>query len=208
LLGIGYDIHYSGAGWYMNVLTDEADPTWFALYPGQSINVGKRVRFHKNKYLIAPSSLHYFTWKQSGKKPAFVLLGQLPAGTQDEELVLNICEQLLGTILQALPEKMLPEYLPPGVEVRLPHRGLMVARAMSQGHKSAVNDSWMLYKATNPLTLRFANEYYKVSLEKGRQKQVALHQAPQIETKRMKSKKAHLFREPDVSLGDHLTVMR
>jgi hypothetical protein len=192
----------------MNVLTDEADPTWFALYPGQSMNVGKRVRFHKNNYLVARTSLHYFTWKQSGKKPDFVLLGQLPPGTQDEELVLNIGEQLLGTILQALPEKMLPEYLPPGVEVRLPHRGLMVARAMSQGHRSAVNDSSMLYKSTNPLTMRFVNEYYKVSLEKARQRQVALHQAPQIATKRVKSKKAHLFREPDVSVGDCLIVMR
>jgi hypothetical protein len=68
--------------------------------------------------------------------------------------VLNISEQLLGTILQALPEKVLPEDLPPGVEVCLPHRGLMVARPMSQGHKNAVNDSWMLWKSTNPLTLR------------------------------------------------------
>jgi hypothetical protein len=89
----------------------------------------------------------------------FCSLGQVPAGIEDEELVLNISEQLLGTILQALPEKMLPKYLPPGVEVRLPYRGLMVARPMSQGHKNAANDSWMLWKSTNSLTLQYAKEH-------------------------------------------------
>jgi hypothetical protein len=138
----------------------------------------------------------------------FCSLGQVSAGIEDEELVLNISEQLLGTILQALPEKMLPKYLPPGVEVRLPYRGLMVARPMSQGHKNAANDSWMLWKSTNSLTLQYAKEHYQGRLDIGRQTQVALQQALQIETKRVKSKKAHLFRDPDESLGDCSTVVR
>jgi hypothetical protein len=210
LIGIGGDIHYCGAGWYMDILTDETDQTRWMLYPGQSMDVGKRVRYHKSHHLTASTSLHYFHWNQPGKKPVFVLLGRVPTGLEDEGLVLNIGEQLLGNILQALPEKMLPEYLPPGVEVRLPHRGLMVARPMSQNHREAgrVDDSWMLWKSTNPLTLRYANEVYKASLDRGRQTQVALQQAPQIETKRVKSKKAHLFRDPDETLGDCSTVVR
>jgi hypothetical protein len=139
---------------------------------------------------------------------SFCSLGQVPAGIEDEGLALNISEQLLGTIFQALPEKMLPEYFPPSVEVRLPYRGLMVAGPMSQGHKNAANDSWMLWKSTNPLTLRYAKEHYQGRLDIGRQTQVALQQALQIETKRVKSKKAHLFRDPDESLGDCSTVVR
>jgi hypothetical protein len=53
----------------------------------------------------------------------------------------------------------------------------------------------MLYKASNPLTLQHANVYYNAPLGIGRQPQVALQQSPQIETKRVKSKKAHPFQE-------------
>jgi hypothetical protein len=84
----------------------------------------------------------------------------------------------------------------------------MVARPMSQGHKNAVNDSWMLWKSTNPLTLRYANENYKASLDMGRQTQVDLQQALQIETKRVESKKAHLCRDPDETLGGCSAVVR
>jgi hypothetical protein len=138
----------------------------------------------------------------------FLFPWTVPAGIEDEGLVLNISEQLLGTIFQALPENMLPEYLPPGVEVRLPYRGLMVAGPMSEGHKNAANDSWMLWKSTNPLTLRYANENDKASLDMGRQTQVDLQQALRIETKRVKSKKADLFRDPDKTLGGCSIVVR
>jgi hypothetical protein len=138
----------------------------------------------------------------------FLFPWTVPAGIEDEGLVLNISEQLLGTIFQALPENMLPEYLPPGVEVRLPYRGLMVAGPMSEGHKNAANDSWMLWKSTNPLTLRYANENDKASLDMGRQTQVDLQQALRIETKRVKSKKADLFRDPDKILGGCSIVVR
>ena len=63
---------------------------------------------------------------------------------EDKELVLNIGEQLLGIMFQALPEKMLPVYLPTDVHVRLTHRGLMVARPMNQSHGNASSDSWMI----------------------------------------------------------------
>jgi hypothetical protein len=62
LLGFGYDVNYSGPGWYMDILTDEADPEWFALYPGQSINAGKMARYHKSYHLTVrrsqPNFLH------------------------------------------------------------------------------------------------------------------------------------------------------
>ena len=122
--------------------------------------------------------------------------------------MLNVGEQFLGTIVQALPEVMLPQYLPEGVEVRLPHRGLMVARPMQQSQGNATKDSWMLWKSSNPTTLRYANTHYKESLDEGRRTQVAQQQIAQIQTKRVKSKKAHLFREPNESLGDILSMMR
>jgi hypothetical protein len=42
----------------------------------------------------------------------------------------------------------------------------------------------------------------------GRQTQVDLQQALQIETKRVESKKAHLFRDPDETLGGCSAVVR
>lgn len=207
LLAIGGDIHFNGAGWYLHIITDETDPTWYALYVGQSEMVGKRIRYHKTHFTIA-DSLHYFTWRHPGKKSVFVLLGCLPVGLEDEAIILNIGEQLLATVFQALPEVMMPEYLPSGVKVRLPHHGLMVARPMKQGHRDAVNDAWMIYKSSDPLARQFANTVYKASLDEGRRTQVALEQAPQIATKRAKSKKAHLFRDPDEDYGDSPSVMR
>lgn len=126
----------------------------------------------------------------------------------DRDIVLNIGEQLLGIILQALPEQMWPEYLPQHVKIHQPHRGLMVARPMNQSHTKATSDSWMLWKASDEITLRYANTYYNVSLDRGRVTQVQQQQVRQISTKRQKSKKAHLFREPDTSLGDLEVVMR
>jgi hypothetical protein len=167
LLGIGGDTNFEGCGWYMNMLTDELDPTWYALYPVQTIDGGKRVRYHKTHYLTAKESLHYFTWKQPHKKSGFVLLGQLPASIEAEALMLNVVEQLLGTIFQALPEEMLPEYLPRDVQVRLQHRGLMVARPMQQSEGNDGKDSHMLYSLSNPTTLMYVNTHYKPSLKKG-----------------------------------------
>jgi hypothetical protein len=63
-----------------------------------------------------------------------VCLGKVPQDTKFVGLVLNLGERLLGTVLQAFPESMLPEYLPREVGVRQPHRELMVGRAMGQGH--------------------------------------------------------------------------
>jgi hypothetical protein len=201
-------MNIEGPGWYLNVLTDKEDLTWTALYIGQSNTVGKRVRYHKSHFRTAANSLHYFVWKQPKKMSVFVLLGHLPAGVEDEDLMLNVGEHVLGTILQALPEPMLSEYIPPGARVRQPHRGLMVARPICQGHRDPSKDSWMLWKSTNLLTLRYASTYYKESLNRGRQTQTQLQQAPQIVTKRAKSKKAHLFRDPVESLGDCKTVVR
>lgn len=207
LLSIGGDILHTKVGWYLNILTDETDLSWFALYPGQSIEVNKRIRYHQTHHKTH-HSLHYFTWNQASKKSIFVLLGSVPDRISDQEMVLNIGEQLLGVILQALPEQMLPQYLPPGVQVRLPHRGLMVARPMNQSHANATSDSWMVWKSTNPITRLYAQTYYQESLDKGRETQVQQEQIGQINTKRSKSKKAHLFRDPDPTAGDLPTVMR
>lgn len=204
---IGGDLTFSKVGWYLNILTDENDPSWFALYVGQTIEVDKRIRYHQTHYLTH-RSLHYFAWQQHGKKSVFVLLGRVPDWIKDRDLVLNIGEQLLGVTFQALPEKMLPEYLPTSVPVRLPHRGLMVARPMNQSHNSASSDSWMLWSSSDLIAQKYAETYYKESLDKGRQTQVAQQQVSQIATKRTKSAKAHLFRDPDISQGDCLSVLR
>ena len=204
---IGGDIHSSKTGWYLNILTDKADPDWYALYFGQSNEVDKRIRYHTTHYQTR-QSLHYFTWRQPEKVSVFVLLGTMSKEVQEQDLVLNIGEQLLGVLFQALPEKMLPEYLPPEVQVRAPHRGLMVARPMNQSHTNASADSWMVWKSSNPIALLYAKECYQESLDKGRQTQVQQEQVGQIATKRTKSKKAHLFRSPDSSLGDVKTILR
>jgi hypothetical protein len=63
-----------------------------------------------------------------GHQVHFPMLGQI-ASIKSVGLILNIGEQLLDTILQTFPESMLPEYLPRVVEVRQPHRGLVVGHA-------------------------------------------------------------------------------
>lgn len=164
---------FEGAGWYLNILTRGDDPSWFALYPGQSANVTERITYHRGKYdKLDKPSLHYFTWRSPGVRSTFVSLGRLTPDIRqqdDWDLLLNVGEQLIGTILQAFPEVMLPEYLPSGVPVRDPHRGLMIARAMNQGRFKAQDDTWMLYKSSNPIVQSFVNTYYKESLDKGRQ---------------------------------------
>jgi hypothetical protein len=73
-----------------------------------------------------------------------VLLGRVARETPDIEYVLNIGEQVLGTVLQALAEKLLTEHLPTDVPIHQPHYGLMVARPMSQGFRNVTDDAWML----------------------------------------------------------------
>jgi hypothetical protein len=160
----------------MNILTNDNDPGWFAIYLGQSKEVSRRVTYHQGHYLTTQKpSLHYFNWKLPGVKSTFVLLGHIAPEVSETEILLNIGEQLLGTVFHVFPEKMLPEYLPEGASIRQPHKGLMIARAISQGLlRGGQEDAWMLWKSSNPIALRYANEYYKESLDKGRQMYEAL----------------------------------
>ncbi|KAF1843745.1 uncharacterized protein K460DRAFT_396974 [Cucurbitaria berberidis CBS 394.84] len=210
LCAIGNDPHYGGPGWYMNIIIDENDPDWFAAYVGQSKYIRKRIRQHTVNYLF-DDTLHYFSWRQPGKKSVFVHLGRVPGNLENIDMILNIGEQLLSIIFQTLPEKTLPEYLPVGVQIQLPHRGLNVARPMQQGHKDAVQETRVLLASSNALTLSYAEGIKSRKtdmLDKARQQQVEEEQVRQMATKRGHSKKAHLFREADALLGDLTSVMR
>ena len=64
------------AGWYMGVVLDLDDPTWYKRYVGQSICIQNRAQCHLRE-TFTKDSYHYSVSRQSGKSVTYVVLGTL-----------------------------------------------------------------------------------------------------------------------------------
>lgn len=59
-------------GWYLGVILDIDDPTWYRLYVGQSICIKNRVQSHLRER-FTKGSYHYLTSRQPGKSATYVV---------------------------------------------------------------------------------------------------------------------------------------
>lgn len=201
LLDIGGNIKDKRAGWYIDVVTDEELAAWYKLYPGQAGSLSTRIGYHQKPSVIAKgTSLHYRVLRKKGsRKSNYVVVGVWTAANAIDGQLHNFVELYTGVLCQALPRKTLTKYLPVGIPLRQPERGLMVANPLSQNHyqrgmsdedkkneksKATIRAISQLSESTDPEIV----EHYKDACDYLR----SVQYIPAIDAMRSRSKKQDL----------------
>lgn len=186
-------------GWYLGVILDIEDPTWYRLYVGQSICIKNRVQSHLRER-FTKGSYHYLTSRQPGKSATYVVLGTLNLHGLDKEVsaaILNLRELYFCLYFQTLSSISLQEYLSAEI-IRVPWIGLNIANPLYQSHRSDLN-------------LDDSEAYGKWVQSAGQQVRIrrmeTLQWMPMIEAQRARYRTDRLSRNASIALGDDPLIL-
>jgi len=158
LLAIAGNVHKDQIGWYADFVTAPDDDQYLKKYVGQTENMSKRMRDHKNEMKKGADGrqLHYKIAGVNGRIPTFVLLG---TWTEDDIVpfdtaLLDLVEMYFALIFQSLQVPALRRWLPDGAEI-LGDNGLNVAPPLYQSAsgfsgKADFRENTELRKSSDP----------------------------------------------------------
>ena len=193
-------------GWYLIVLRDENDPSWYRLYVGQGSNIDDRIKEHKRNLRKGVGRLLYDHWRKPGRYPEFYLLGtanpvEFPV-MGDLAPYLNIMEQFWSLGVQTLQALDLDKWLLPS-SVRSTQCGLNMRLPIYQGYQDAPRGMASILASDDPEI----SEYAMGIVGKVHGKMRANDYKATSITARANSHKKHLWRRADPALGDPEEVL-
>jgi len=200
-------------GWYLIVLEDPKDPSWWRVYVGQSTDLKRREKSHlTNSKNSNVKELLYHTWRAGLPVPKdqplpreakIYPLGWDNSGLtgKDRELFLNLGEMFFCLVLQTLQEQSLLRWLPKDVRLLDDLRGLNVSVPISEMRHGSFYTIW---DSKDPDVLAYARSVVKTNLGAA---QVALKEmgyTPIAMASRARSSKFvdGIYRSADPAKGD------
>jgi hypothetical protein len=210
------------SGWYLIVIYDDDDITWWRVYVGQSVDVPRRWSQHeKASTNEAYQALVYEVWRNGEsvpedgtlpRKAKFISLGcdsgAYPDDDKDSQNFRNLGEMFFALLFQALQPSALRRWLPDDVHIQANHRGLNVAVPVINCYSQrAISSIW---SNPDPVARAYAMKKAMAALIKGNEVQKAEHYHSQTKARRVLPSATNfqtgIYRNADPTKGDPVVV--
>jgi hypothetical protein len=137
------------SGWYLIVLREHSDPSWYRLYVGQTNNLARRVKEHQNPTYRKHQGhkFLYKLWEDPDRYGQVYTLGQTQS---TDQLYLNVVEHVWAVALQTLESEWLQPWMADGVALYT-SLGANISSPLAQYLDSAGWPPWYLgFRSEDP----------------------------------------------------------